>query len=154
MLGIIFPIFSFAEVPLFKSEIAQPGGKLPQGAGITRVDQLLGILADVLKYVYTIFFIVAVAFIISTAFNYLTAHDNPEKIASAHKQLMWAAVAIVVALLSLSFTVIISQFIGGGSAGGGGGTGGSPVSGYSNTGGMNDLPGNTPFWNPDYIPNY
>ncbi|MEK7634679.1 MAG: hypothetical protein AAB396_02255 [Patescibacteria group bacterium] len=119
----IIPIFSFA-VTVYKGEVAGPGGtakigSLPEGAGITKIDQLLDILADILKYIYTIFFIVAVMFILFAAYTYLTAQDDPEKIKSATKQIMWASVAIVVALMSLSFNVIIKNFIkpSGGSSG-------------------------------------
>lgn len=111
MLGIIIPIFSFA-VTVKPGTVAAPGVKgIPEGVGITKADQLFGILADILKYIYEIFFIVAVLFIIMTAYTYLTAQDDVEKIKNAHKQLIWAAVAIAVALISLSFETIISNFI-------------------------------------------
>ena len=125
----ILPIFSFAVVPVYKGEVAEPGGKLPEGVGITEIDQLLDILAEALRYIYTIFFIVAIIFILFAAYTYLTAQDDAEKIKNAHKQLIWASVAIAVALMSLSFNVIIKTFIepSGGSSSSEGSTG-SPYS--------------------------
>ncbi|KKR89198.1 MAG: hypothetical protein UU85_C0004G0038 [Candidatus Wolfebacteria bacterium GW2011_GWA2_42_10] len=109
ILGIIFPIFSFAAFPV--GEVAGPGGKLPEGAGIKEVSDLVGILTKVLAWIYTILFIIAIIFILIAAFTYLTAQADPEKIKTATRQIMWAAVAIAVALISVSINVIISNFI-------------------------------------------
>src|SRR4030042_5641565 len=67
---------------------------------------LLNVLGSVVEWVYIIFFIVAVLFIIFAAFNYLTGADTPDKIKSAHSQLIYAAIAIAVALLAISFHLI------------------------------------------------
>jgi len=72
---------------------------------------LLDVLGSVVKWVYTIFFIVAVLFIIFAAFNYLTGAETPDKIKSAHSQLIYAAIAIAVALLAVSFQLIIGNFL-------------------------------------------
>ena len=58
-----------------------------------------------------IFFIVAAIFIILAAFAYLTAQGDAEKIKTANKQILYAVIAIIIALLSVSFTAIISNFI-------------------------------------------
>ena len=64
---------------------------------------------------YTSFFIFAVIFILVAAFHYLTAAGEPEKIKTAHKMLIWAAVAIAIALIAVGATQIIKSFLGGGS---------------------------------------
>lgn len=63
---------------------------------------------------YTSFFIFAVIFILIAAFHYLTAAGEPEKIKTAHKMLIWAAVAIAIALLAVGATAIVKDFLGGG----------------------------------------
>lgn len=65
---------------------------------------------------YTSFFIFAVIFILVAAFNYLTAAGEPEKIKTAHKMLIWAAVAIAIALIAVGATQIIKSFLGGGTS--------------------------------------
>ncbi len=62
---------------------------------------------------YTSFFIFAVIFILVAAFKYLTAAGEPEKIKTAHKMLIWAAVAIAIALIAVGATQIIKSFLGG-----------------------------------------
>lgn len=80
------------------------------------------IAGDVVKYVYIIFFIIAVLFIIVAAFTYLTKAGQPEEIKKAHTQLVYAVIAIVVALLAVGAEAIIKEFLG---RGGGGVTGGN-----------------------------
>lgn len=78
---------------------------------------LLNILADSVGWVYTIFFVVAVLFIIFAAFNFLTAQGDPEKIKKARSQIMWAVVAIIVALMAVGMRLIIENFLQGNNTG-------------------------------------
>ena len=78
---------------------------------ITSSQQLLDVLPTIVKWVYTIFFVVAVLFILLAAFNYLTAAGNAEKVKSAHQQLMYAAIAIAIGLIAVSASVIIADFL-------------------------------------------
>lgn len=87
--------------------------ELAKNSPIKEPGQIFTILARVLQYTYTAFFIVAVIFIIVAAFNFLTAKDNPEKIKSARSQITWAAVAIAIALLSVGAATIIGGFLSG-----------------------------------------
>lgn len=84
---------------------------LAEGSPIRNPQQIFDILAKVVMYAYTIFFIVAVVFIIVAAFNFLTAQGDPEKIKSARSQITWACVAIAIALISVGAAQIIKTFI-------------------------------------------
>jgi len=90
----IFPLIGFAQESPVKS-----------------IDDVMNVLKSIVNVMYTAFFIVAIMFIILAAFNYLTAQDDPEKIKSATRQIMWAAVAIAVALISVGFNKIVESFI-------------------------------------------
>ena len=81
-----------------------------------------GVIQTIVKWVYIIFFIIAVLFIIFAAFTYLTAQGDPEKVKTATNQIIYAAVAIVVALVAVSIDLIIKNFLISGGKGGGGGT--------------------------------
>lgn len=87
---------------------AEPSPKPP----ITSIEDILNILRSIVNVMYTAFFIVAIMFIILAGFNYLTAKDDPEKIKSATRQIMWAAVAIAVVLMSVGVNAIIGSFLG------------------------------------------
>ncbi|MBI3638208.1 hypothetical protein HY227_00495 [Candidatus Wolfebacteria bacterium] len=48
------------------------------------------------------------------AYNYLSGADNPEKLSHARHQLIYAAIATIIAFTAVGFEVIIKNFIGGG----------------------------------------
>lgn len=78
---------------------------------IQSIDQLMGVLKSIVKVMYQAFFIVAIGFVILAAFTYLTGGDDPEKIKSANKKIIYAAIAIAVALISVGANKIIESFI-------------------------------------------
>ncbi|MBI3638207.1 hypothetical protein HY227_00490 [Candidatus Wolfebacteria bacterium] len=51
-------------------------------------------------------------FILLSAFNFLFARGEPEKIKSARTQIMWASIAIAIALISVGAAQIINTFLG------------------------------------------
>lgn len=83
----------------------------PQDSPIKGVNDVIRILNDVVKWVYAIFFIIAVLFILFAAFSFLTSEGNPEKAKEAQKQILYAAIAIAIALLSVGFSLIIDTFL-------------------------------------------
>ena len=89
----------------------QAAQDLAQGSPIQSPNDIFRILKKVVQWTYTVFFIVAVIYIIFAAFTYLTAGDQAEKIKSAHKQLMYAAIAIAIALISGGAAKIIEAFL-------------------------------------------
>ena len=93
------------------NDIRQQAEEMAQDSPIKTPDAIFDILAGILRYAYTIFFIVAIIFILIAAFNFLTAKDNPEKVKSARSQLMWAAVAIAIALISVGAANIVLRFL-------------------------------------------
>lgn len=99
-LAIENPVFAVA--PDAKTE----AGKLAKGS-ISDPQQILTILTTIVKYTYTIFFIVAIIFIIIAAFSFLTAQGDPEAIKKARAQILWACVAIAIALISMGAAQII-----------------------------------------------
>ncbi len=110
-----------AFLPLISAAIAP--GTIPeageigvQESPIKTAGGLLNVIANIVRWVYILFFIIAVLFILFAAFNYLTAHDQPDKLKSAHDQIIYAAIAIAVALLAVGVTAIIQNFL---QAGGG-----------------------------------
>ena len=91
-----------------ESPIKTPGG-------------LLDAIANIVKWVYIVFFVIAVMFILFAAFTYLTAGGNPEKIKSARTKIIYAAIAIAIALMSVGAVTIIKNFLSPTSEGEGGG---------------------------------
>ncbi len=92
------------------------------GSGITGVQNLpegvkdfggfIKIFNTLINWIFTILLILAVFFILFAAFKYLTAGGDNEKIGSAHKILVYAVVAIAVALLAQGVRFVVAQLVG------------------------------------------
>ena len=122
-----FLLLSFVNaVSSYEGKVAEPGiGGIPQGANIKEFGGVVKIVMEVTRWTYTIFFIIAVLYILFAAYTYLTAQSEPEKIKSATNQIIYAAIAIAVALLAVSINAIVRSIIKPAGTGGEG-TGGSP----------------------------
>ncbi len=81
-----------------------PGGTLT-------VTGWFGILNQVVGWVYKVFFVIAALFIILAAFTYLTAQGDPEKVGKSKDRIIYAVVAIVVALIAVGIDVMIKTFL-------------------------------------------
>ena len=95
----------------------------PLGTGATDIKTasgVVGIIITIVQWTYTIFFVIAVFMILMAAYTYLTAQAEPEKIKNATNQIVWASIAIAVALLAVSISMIVKSIV---SPSGGGGTG-------------------------------
>lgn len=78
---------------------------------ISTVQQIYGILKKAVQYTYVAFFFVAIFFILLAAYNFLFARGDPQKIKNARNEILWAIVAIVIALLSVAAASIVQSFI-------------------------------------------
>jgi len=78
---------------------------------ITSVGGLVGLLGSILQWIYIIFFIVAIIFILVSAFLYVTAGGDPIKVGKAKNYLIYAVIGIVVALLSFGISGIVRSFL-------------------------------------------
>lgn len=81
------------------------------GSPVEDTSQIWLIVYRVVGYVYTLFFLVAVLFILLTAYNFTTSRGDEGKIKKAKEQLKWAIIAIVVALMSSGISVLINNFL-------------------------------------------
>jgi len=89
--------------------------KDPATCPVKSITDVYNILGKIVWYTYTIFFIVAIFCILLAAFSFLTARGDPQKIISARTQILWAAVAIAIAILSYSASTIIKSILNSGS---------------------------------------
>lgn len=109
----VFILFSvsFTSPVLAQYDLNKAAQDLAQGSPISSPEKIFDILKSILKYLYTIFFILAVIFILIAAYNFLFAQGDPEKIKSARAQILWASVAIAIALISVGAAQIITSFL-------------------------------------------
>jgi len=86
---------------------------------IQNVEDGKNIFITVVQWVYTIFFIVAVLFILIAAYNFIIGGADEDKIKLAKNQIKYAVIAIVIALIASSLSLVVKNFLE--SPGGGGG---------------------------------
>lgn len=79
---------------------------------VTSKEDVFKIMKNILNFMYTGFFILAIIFILLAAYKYLFAKDDPDAISSATRSIMYAAVAIAIALMSTGANFIIKSLIG------------------------------------------
>ena len=72
-----------------------PLGEGPQGIG-----EILQIITTIGNWIFGIFMAISVIFILWGAFEFVTGGGDPEKVSSAKKRLLYAAIGIALALLA------------------------------------------------------
>ncbi len=88
--------------------LAQAQITSPQPSGIvTNISGIWNIINTIVKWVYWFFFAMAVLFIILAAFSYLTAGGDPGKVKKANNQLIYAIVAVAVALIAYGIEALV-----------------------------------------------
>ena len=81
--------------------------------GVESVNDIYNLVVRIANWLQAFFFIIAAVFIILAAFGYLTAGGDDEKVKAAKQKLIYAIVAIVVAILAFAVKNVVAQFIGG-----------------------------------------
>jgi len=89
--------------------IAAPA--MAQDSPITGFGDIVNLFTKAARWLYTIFFIVAVMYILFAAYTYLTAGGDATKVEKATKMIKNAVIAIVVALLASGVALIINNFL-------------------------------------------
>jgi len=83
-------------------------------SNITTLETLADKVCLIAQWLFTFLIILAVIFVIWAAFRYLTAAGDPEKVKKANHSLIYAAVAVLVAVIAKGFPYIIGNFFGSG----------------------------------------
>ncbi len=84
----------------------------PGSAKIETAEDIGGLINDVATFLYGLLLAVAVIFGLIAAFGYLTSAGDSTKIGKASKQLLFAAVAIVVAIAAWGLSKLIPNILG------------------------------------------
>lgn len=90
-----------------------------------KFSDVIVILNRFVTWIFTVFLIIAVLFVIFAAFQYLVHGSDPQGVKKATHMLVYAAIAIAVALLSVGTQTLVKQLVTGQSSSGGGGAGGN-----------------------------
>lgn len=81
-------------------------------APVRGIEDVIRILNTVVNWIFTILLIVAVIYIFMAAFSYLGSGGDAVKVATAQTKLIYALVAIGVALIARGLEFIVRQLVG------------------------------------------
>lgn len=87
------------------------GGNLGQTNVPTSIGGVLGIILTVVRWFYTIIFIVAVAMILLAAFHFITSKGDSTKTKAARDELKYAIIGIAVALVSYGIVAFVQNTV-------------------------------------------
>lgn len=79
---------------------------------ITKVQGLVGLMCDVFGWMFFGLITLSIIMVVVAGFNYATAGDNAEKVSKANKMILYAVIAIAVALIAKGIPAVVGNFIG------------------------------------------
>ncbi|RME55727.1 hypothetical protein D6779_12150 [Candidatus Parcubacteria bacterium] len=101
-------------VPVVALAAGNAGGPNPvPDSPIKTISGALQLLCRIFAWLFTFFIVIAVIFVLLAAWKYLTAAGDADKVKSANQSLIYAAVAVGVALIAKGVPTIVSTLMGG-----------------------------------------
>ncbi len=110
------PVLAIALPVVASAAFQGPTGVTAPSSPITSISNLTGttgLFCVIINWLFYLLLVAAVVFVLIAAFRYLTAAGDPEKVKAAGNTLLYAAIAVVVALLAKGIPIIASTFVGG-----------------------------------------
>ena len=111
---------AIAALPLLAGAVPSvpvPGAPLTTPGPFTDLPSLTSFICLVVYgWLFVFLIVLSVIFAMVAAYKYLTAGGDPEKVKSASNILIYAAIAIVVALFARGLPTLIYSLVGGGGA--------------------------------------
>lgn len=93
---------------------AQVATTPPPETGVDSVEGVFILINQIFNILFWLLIVLAAIFIIMAAFSYLTAGGDPEKVKTANQKVIYAVVAVVVAVLAKTIPSVVCSFIGAG----------------------------------------
>jgi len=85
---------------------------VPGTAPVTTLQNVVDIIEKVSKWIYAIVFALAILFILIAAFQFLTAAGNPDTITKARQNLIYALVAVGIAVIAWGLPKLVLALVG------------------------------------------
>ncbi len=105
-------VFALLSIALLAFPMLAMANVVSPPADPLNIAKVVNILKTFVNWFFTILIILAVVFIFVAAFYYLTAAGDAEKVKTAHQTLIYAIVAIAVALLAVGIRYLVAELVG------------------------------------------
>ncbi|MBI1975020.1 MAG: hypothetical protein HYS57_01515 [Parcubacteria group bacterium] len=100
LVSLVVPIFQLAALDTIPTPV-------------TTFEGLVSMIGYIANVIFTVLLALAVVFILMAAFYYLTAMGAEDKLKKAQSVLVWAAVAVAVALLAKAIPLVVRSIVAG-----------------------------------------
>jgi hypothetical protein len=98
-------------VPALVGAVSGPPSGPPTSGVPTDINGVLCLVNNIFAYLFYALILATIFFVIMAAFDYLASAGDPEKVKVANKQLLYAAIAIVVGILAKVFPGIVASIL-------------------------------------------
>ncbi len=78
---------------------------------VTSGSELVKLVQDLTNWFFVGFLLTAAVFVIIAAFQFLTGGGDPVSVGSAKKKLIWAVVAVIIAVLARAIPLAVENII-------------------------------------------
>lgn len=83
-----------------------------EASDVDSVEEVQGILENIVGWAQVFFYIIATLFIILAAFSYLTASGDETKVKNAKTKIIYSLVAIAIAIIAGGVVTLVRNFVG------------------------------------------
>ncbi|PIP24993.1 MAG: hypothetical protein COX34_01290 [Candidatus Nealsonbacteria bacterium CG23_combo_of_CG06-09_8_20_14_all_36_12] len=91
---------------------AQITGIVTPPEKIKTFEDILALANQIINYIFTVLLVVAIIFILISAFTWLTAAGDPLKTGKARDQLMYAIIALAIGALAKGLVFMVANLMG------------------------------------------
>ena len=107
----VLTVVSLIAMPAIAGAQGNPPNQIPSG-GITSVQGIYDKLIVVSNWLFAFLLVFAVIFIIWAAWNYLTAAGDQNKVQKAKDGILYAIIAVAIAVLAKVIINVVANFFG------------------------------------------
>ncbi|HVO28551.1 MAG TPA: hypothetical protein VMT81_01030 [Candidatus Paceibacterota bacterium] len=94
------------------AQATSSGSSLSFKPPITTTQELLQFMCTIFSWMFYGLIVLSLIMIVVAAYNYATANGEAEKVSKANKMILYAAIAIAVALLAKGIPAIVASLLG------------------------------------------
>jgi hypothetical protein len=120
ILSLGLPFLAAAQTSNPGAQPTLPTGSTPFASGIVSAQGVLNFVCTIFSWMFYFLIVLAIVFVVIAAYKYLFSGGSPEKTKGAQNALLYAAIAVAVALLAKGIPSIVASFLGASNSSGGG----------------------------------
>ena len=107
VLSLLFPVVAMAQ-----NFAPAPSGVVAPGSVLNNVSQVPTLACTIVDWLFWALIVFAVIMVLLAAYGYVSSGGDPDKTKAASQKLLYAAIAVVVAIIAVGFPDLVSSFLG------------------------------------------